>query len=696
MINVMFSDNPRKPEFLSTFLYGSVYHEEKMEQLKYIGEIGSRANLPWVIIGDLNITMHAHERSTFSTPTNVGYPEIQSIIDTADISDLGYIGNKFTWNNRPSGNDCIYARLDRALDNDHWLTHYGSSFVRHIDTIGSDHIPIILETNPMSSQDVRGSSPFRLINKLRFVKHDLKHWNIHHFGNIDHKWVNDRVNLETLLVNNFSSIGTTSNPYRNTEILNCIDPCISDIDNLSLLRPVTKQEIINTINQMTPWTSPGPDGFPPGFYKENIGLLIDDVWQTVNSFFESKHLLKEMNHTFLSFIPKIDNPSSPSNFRPISLCNTNYKIISKIIANRMKLFLSKMISPYHAAYVPNRNIQDNVIIAHELVHTMKRKTKKDKWGVMGLKLDMCKAFDRVEYCFLRDILKAFGFSEHWYLIHAEENNLIHDIKVSRLPPSINHLLFADDCLIFAKASHTEANNLLGLIKDFCMASGQVINLQKSGCFFSNNVHPDHVVSIINDLKVKKIALNEKHLGLPLFITSSRTDSFNYLNDHFDKMVAKWKAWKLIHNPNALWVAILRCKYFNNCHPLHYSKKDDCSWAWRNTCRGLDFILKHSIWEVKDGKSISAFRDRWIYNSCEPMLVANPSPNLTVSDFINDDTKSWNSELVRSFFTPNNAKNILDSRIPISGSDRLIWPHSKNDPFNVKSAYKVISGQIEYM
>lgn len=102
--------------------------------------------------------MHSHERSTFSSPTTTEYHEIQTIINRVDLYDLGFSGNKFTWSNRKSGDDCIYARLDRDLGNGYWLNQYGSSRVHHIDTIGSDHIPIILETNHLSYQ---GSKPYR-------------------------------------------------------------------------------------------------------------------------------------------------------------------------------------------------------------------------------------------------------------------------------------------------------------------------------------------------------------------------------------------------------------------------------------------------------------------------------------------------------------------------------------------------------
>ncbi|XP_026430517.1 uncharacterized protein LOC113327553 [Papaver somniferum] len=339
---------------------------------------------------------------------------------------------------------------------------------------------------------------------------------------------------------------------------------------------------------MATWTSPGPNGFPPGFYKQNLALLENDVWETVKFFISTKHLLKEMNHTFISLIPKVNKPNSPSDFRPISLCNSNYKIISKIIVNRMKPLLSKLISPYQAAYIPGRNIQNNVVIAHELVHTMK---KKDRCDIMGLKLDMSKAFDRVEWSFLSVVLKRFGFSDHWcqlifpcisttsisillngspcnsfsptrglrqgdplspylfilcteafsrYLIHAENSKLIHGLKVTKDAPSISHLLFVDDCLLFTKTTHSESNNLMSLIKDFSSISSQMINFEKSACFFSKNVLPDHCVSLIRSMNVRKIELNEKYLGIPLFLARNRTESMSHLNTHHDSRVSNWK------------------------------------------------------------------------------------------------------------------------------------------------------------
>jgi hypothetical protein len=118
--------------------------------------------------------------------------------------------------------------------------------------------------------------------------------------------------------------------------------------------------------------------------------VLNFVW----NFFRNNHLPRELNHTFLAFIPKTSDSHSAHQFKPISICNIAYKIIPKIQANRLKLLLYKIISPNQSAFIPNRNIHDNSILANEL-HTFKN--KKGNGGFLFLKMDMEKAFDRMEF-----------------------------------------------------------------------------------------------------------------------------------------------------------------------------------------------------------------------------------------------------------------------------------------------------------
>jgi hypothetical protein len=149
----------------------------------------------------------------------------------------------------------------------------------------------------------------------------------------------------------------------------------------------------------------------PSFTKKYWPHVSKDILACVNHFFQNHQLLQELNHTFITLVPKKSGSHSVHHFRPISLCNISYKIISKILANRLKKVLPQIISPLQSAFVPNRNIQDNSILAHELIHSFKN--KKGKKGLMFLKMDMEKAFDQMECKFLLAIMKKLGFNDTW-------------------------------------------------------------------------------------------------------------------------------------------------------------------------------------------------------------------------------------------------------------------------------------------
>jgi len=132
----------------------------------------------------------------------------------------------------------------------------------------------------------------------------------------------------------------------------------------------------------------------------------------VKSFFNSGTLNPELNHTYITLIPKVQNPERLEQFCPISLCNYAYKIISKIMANRLKQWLPDLISMEQSAFVSGRQIQDNILIVQEVLHQLRIRKWKKKFHAM-LKVDMKKAYDRVEWDFLKASMLKMGLCDTW-------------------------------------------------------------------------------------------------------------------------------------------------------------------------------------------------------------------------------------------------------------------------------------------
>jgi hypothetical protein len=158
--------------------------------------------------------------------------------------------------------------------------------------------------------------------------------------------------------------------------------------------------------------SPGPDRFSARFFQSSWATIRSEVCKTVLNFLNYGFFDNSLNETHIVLILKMNSSVSVTDFWPISLCNVLYKIIAKVLANRMKTILPNIVSQNQSAFIPGRHITDNIIVAFKAFHSMFNRLK-GKQGFMALKLDISKAYDLVEWNFLEAIMRKIGFTYQW-------------------------------------------------------------------------------------------------------------------------------------------------------------------------------------------------------------------------------------------------------------------------------------------
>ncbi len=287
----------------------------------------------------------------------------------------------------------------------------------------------------------------------------------------------------------------------------------------------------------------------------------------MQSFFRDGWLLSQMNHTYITLIPKRQGASNFNQFRPISLCNFYYKIISKILVLRLRPILPKLIDPAQVTFVPDRWIAENVVLAQEVVHTFHN--MKRKKGSVGFKLDFKKAYDSLEWDFILAVMRAVGFDQkvvdliHQCISTVQFTLLLNGTKSSSFTPArglrqgdplspylfimcadvlarlinrevargsikgvklglgaaaISKLFYADDVLLFCGAKISEVDVLMNCIDKYCLWSGQSISIEKSGIFVSKGVHRNFIAQVKNQWGFRQLSQGVKYLGVPLFLS----------------------------------------------------------------------------------------------------------------------------------------------------------------------------------
>ena len=141
-------------------------------------------------------------------------------------------------------------------------------------------------------------------------------------------------------------------------------------------------------------------------------MIGDQIFFTASQWLSIGAFPLGLNNTLIVLIPKCENPSFMKELRSILLCNVLYKLVAKVLTNRMKDVLCRLISPSQEAFVPGRSITDNILLVSEVLHYLKRRTR-GHIGDVALKLDISKAYDKVDWGFLQFMLHKMGFAEQW-------------------------------------------------------------------------------------------------------------------------------------------------------------------------------------------------------------------------------------------------------------------------------------------
>ena len=219
---------------------------------------------------------------------------------------------------------------------------------------------------------------------------------------------NEEEEISELLVNHFADLFTANEDNDTRSVIDKVQTVVPQGLMQMLEEPYTREEIQIAIKQMHPTKEPGPDGMCAFFYQHYWNIVGVDIENEILEILNNNGDIRPLNQTHLVLIPKKKMCEYPVDFRPISLCNVTYKLVAKVLANRLKKILSLIIHESQSGFVPGRLITDNILVAYECFHYM-RKKKSGKEGFMGLKLDMSKAYDRVEWRFLEQMMIKMGF-----------------------------------------------------------------------------------------------------------------------------------------------------------------------------------------------------------------------------------------------------------------------------------------------
>ncbi|XP_057790741.1 uncharacterized protein LOC131007841 [Salvia miltiorrhiza] len=555
---------------------------------------------PIIVAGDFNAVKGAHERSSDCLPNAASCQDFCEFISSSRLIESPTVGLKFTWSGRKFMPSHVESLLDRDLVRQSWMKEvhtrcpiylvmvklkrlreelktWNKTVFGNVNSMISDAQQELLEiqnqiatsgyTSTLFDQEVKlqakvGSALARknalLQQKCRVI------WLKTGIG--DPEYDQDRISQH--IVEYFSTLfEDESHDQLDFGLLEAVlDPVITNDQNQMLVRIPTEEEITAAVFGLDSNSSSGPDGFPGKFFQNCWAIIKGDIWEA-------------------------DVVSTVADLRPIVLSNFFFKIISKILASRLGEVASVSVSRNQFGFISGRSIHDCITLGSEGVNCMKRTSG----GVnMACKIDIKKAFDTLRWDFLLSVLKVSGYDGtfiRWIeiILHSARLSILYNgrlhgyfscsrgvrqgdplspilfgiaedflsvlfkncvtsshlspMVMSRENPFPTHLFYADDILVFCKASVRNAETIKHILEFYGSLSGQICSSQKSYIYFLNRVTTPLRRAIGHIINFPIGNFPFIYLGVPLFVGKVRA---SYLRSIHDRIINKFSTWRGRH------------------------------------------------------------------------------------------------------------------------------------------------------
>ncbi|KAF3785524.1 retrotransposable element ORF2 protein [Nymphaea thermarum] len=464
---------------------------------------------------------------------------------------------------------------------------------------------------------------------------------------------------------------------------------VTAAENVSLLAPISEEEIIWVVKGADPDSAPGPDGFPNKFYIQNWEIVKEDIQSYVRDFFAHGRLVRKVNRTHIVVIPKSLGDHNIENFRPISLCNSTTKFLSRIMVRRMRPILCCIIDANQNAFLAGRCIQDSILLAQEVVHSMEARKCKSLY----MKIDFSKAYDRVSWEFLENAMQELGFDPIWvqkvmtlvrtvsmtvvlnskegnwffpqrglrqgdplspyfFLIIAEmfTRSLKHVInnKQVKLPTigkdrsGIDSLFYADDLLMFVAFHMKSLKTIKGIFQDLENCLGLTLNKDKS-TIIGINTSPIELSKAARILEWQDGQLPFKYLGVPLQNKRLVDNQCSRVLLRIDQKLGSWKNKLLSYtgricliralSTNNMWATYVRKKYLKEHGLWRAMSFTKSSILWKDIVKSWKHIKDKVGWHIKDGTRAKFWIDSWTGRPLAAVIDVNDP----ISEAINTRT-----------------------------------------------------------